>query len=85
MRTFVGHRRNVRMIRSDSFKTDWVISRNHLCISGDGSYKIGHFLKENGGEWLIWKRNPPLLSNMRSLGTPYSECKSTFKLLTKDL
>ena len=26
--------------------------------------KIGNFLKENGGEWMIWKRNPPLSSNM---------------------
>ena len=67
MRTFVGHRGNVRMIRSDSFKPYWAITRSHLCISGDGSNKIGHFLKGNGGEWLIWKRNPPLLSNMRGV------------------
>ena len=26
--------------------------------------KIGDFSKENGGEWMIWKRNPPLSSNM---------------------
>ena len=26
--------------------------------------KISNFLKENGGEWMIWKRNPPLSSNM---------------------
>ena len=26
--------------------------------------KIGNFLKENDGEWMIWKRNPPLSSNM---------------------
>ena len=26
--------------------------------------KIGNFLKGNGGEWILWKRNPPLASNM---------------------
>ena len=30
--------------------------------------KIGNFLKENGGEWMIWKRNPPLSSNMGEFG-----------------
>ena len=26
--------------------------------------KIGNFFKGNGGQWMIWKRNPPLSSNM---------------------
>ena len=26
--------------------------------------KIGDFLKETDGEWIIWKRNPQLSSNM---------------------
>ena len=26
--------------------------------------KITNFLEENGGEWIHWKRNPPLSSNM---------------------
>ena len=26
--------------------------------------KISDFLEENGGEWMRWKRNPPLVSNM---------------------
>ena len=26
--------------------------------------KIDNFLKENGGHWMIWKRNAPLSSNM---------------------
>ena len=26
--------------------------------------KIGRFLEENGGEWIVWRRNPPLASNM---------------------
>ena len=29
--------------------------------------KIGNFLKDNGGEWMIWKRNPPLSSNMEGV------------------
>ena len=26
--------------------------------------RIGEFLQQNGGEWILWKRNPPLASNM---------------------
>ena len=26
--------------------------------------KFGDFLEENGGDWMVWKRNPPLASNM---------------------
>ena len=26
--------------------------------------KIGDFLEESGGYWMVWKRNPPLASNM---------------------
>ena len=29
--------------------------------------KISNFLKENGSEWMIWKRSPPLSSNMRGV------------------
>ena len=29
--------------------------------------KTYNFLKENGGEWMIWKRNPPLSSNMEGV------------------
>ena len=26
--------------------------------------RIGEFLQQNSGEWIWWKRNPPLASNM---------------------
>ena len=26
--------------------------------------QIGDFLEENGGDWILWKRNPPHGSNM---------------------
>ena len=26
--------------------------------------KIGDFLEESGGDWMVWKRNPPLASNI---------------------
>ena len=65
LRRFVARRRNVRMIRSDN-------GSNLVGASAELSrafqemdhIKIGNFLKENGGEWMIWKRNPPLSSNM---------------------
>ena len=65
LRRFVARRRNVRMIRSGN-------GSNLVGASAELSrafqemdhIKIGNFLKENGGEWMIWKRNPPLSSNM---------------------
>ena len=65
LRRFVACRGNVRMIRSDN-------GSNLVGASAELSrafqemdhIKIGNFLKENGGEWMIWKRNPPLSSNM---------------------
>ena len=38
-----------------------------MCISRDGSYQDRQFLKENGSEWMIWKRNPPLSSNIEGV------------------
>ena len=29
--------------------------------------KIGDFLEKNGGDWMVWKRNPPLASNMKGV------------------
>ena len=26
--------------------------------------KTGDFLEESGGNWMVWKRNPPLASNV---------------------
>ena len=65
LRRFVGRRGNVRVIRSDN-------GSNLVGASAEPSYafqemdhiKIGNFLKENGGEWMIWKRNLPPSSNM---------------------
>ena len=61
----MAHRVNVRMIRSDNGSNLVVVSAE---LSGAfqemDHISIGNFLKENGGEWMIWKRNPPLSSNM---------------------
>ena len=61
----MAHRVNVRMIRSDDGSNLVVVSAE---LSGAfqemDHISIGNFLKENGGEWMIWKRNPPLSSNM---------------------
>ena len=39
--------------------------------------KIGDLLEGNGGDWMVWKRNPPLASNMggvweRQIGSAHS-------------
>ena len=64
MRRFVGCRGNVRMIRSDN-DSDLVGASAELARAFQMYHiKISNFLKENCGEWIIWKRNPPLSSNM---------------------
>ena len=72
LRRFVARRGNVRMIRSDNGSnlvgTSAELSR---AFQEMDHIKIGNFLKENGGERMIWKRNPPLTSNMGEV----SECQ----------
>ena len=65
LRSFVGRRENVKMIRFDN-GSDLVGASAELsrAFQEMDHIKIGNFLKENGGEWMIWKRNPPLSSNM---------------------
>ena len=65
LRRLVGRRSNVRIIRSDN-RSNLVGASTELTRAYQemDHIKIDNFLKENGGEWMIWKRNPPLSSNM---------------------
>ena len=62
LRRFVRCRGNVRMIRSDngSNLVGASVEMYHI--------KIDNFLKENGAEWIILKRNPPLSNNILECG-----------------
>ena len=65
LRRFLGHRVNVRMIRSDNGLNLVGASTELTRVFQEMDHiKIGNFLEENGGEWLMWKRNPPLSSNI---------------------
>ena len=65
LRRFLGRRGNVRLIRSDN-------GSNFIGASAELSkafqemdhVKINDYLKQYGGEWMSWKRNPPFASNM---------------------
>ena len=35
-----------------------------MCLSRNDHKKIADCLEENDGDWMVWKRNPPLASNM---------------------
>ena len=85
LRRFVGRRGNVRMIRSDN-------SLNHVGASTEltrvfqeiDHIKIGNFLEEHGGEWMIWKRNPPLSSNIEGVwGRQIRSARSILNSLLK--
>ena len=61
LRRFVGRRGNVKMIRYDNGSSlVGALTEITRAFQEVGHIKIGDFLKENGGEWMIWKRNPPL-------------------------
>ena len=65
LRRFVGHRGNIRMIRSDNGSNLVGGSAELSRVFQEMDHiKIGNILKENGSEWMIWKRNPTLSSNM---------------------
>ena len=65
LRRFIGRRVYVRMTRTDN-GTNLVGASAELIESFQEMehVKIGAFLQQNGDEWIWWKRNPPLVSNM---------------------
>ena len=65
LRRFVECRGNVWMIRSDNGSNlVWASTELFRAFQEMDHIKIGNFLEENGGEWMIFKRNPQLSSNM---------------------
>ena len=65
LRRFIGRRGYVRMIRKDN-GTNFAVAFAELIESFRemDHVKSGEFLQQNGGEWILWKRNPLLASNM---------------------
>ena len=65
LRHFIGRRGIVRMIRSDNGANFVGASAELIHAFQEMDHKkIGDFLEENGGDWMVWKRNPPHASNM---------------------
>ena len=53
------------MIRSDNGANFVGASVELICAFQEMDHKkIGDFLEENCGDWMVWKRNPPNASNM---------------------
>ena len=64
LRRFIGQRGIVRMIGSDN-GTNFIGASAELCAFQKMNHKkVGAFLEENGGDWMVWKRNPRHASNM---------------------
>ena len=65
LRCLISRRGNVSMIRSDS-GTNFVGASIELkkAFGEMDEKRINDFLMELGGEWISWKRNPPMASNM---------------------
>ena len=66
LRRFFGRRGIVRLVRSDNGPNFIGESAELIRVFQKMDHKnIGNFLEENGGDWMVWKRNPPHASNMR--------------------
>ena len=61
----IGCRGAVRMMRFDNgFNFAGASAELIKAFQEMDHNKIGRFLEENGGGWIVWRRNPPLASNM---------------------
>ena len=65
LRRFIGRRGYIRVIRTDNV-TNFVGASSELIESFQemDHVKVGEFLQQHGSEWIQWKRNPPLASNI---------------------
>ena len=65
LRRFIGHRRNIRPLRSDN-GSNFVgaSSKFKKTFAEMDQQKINDFMRDNSGEWMLWKRNPLSVSNM---------------------
>ena len=65
LRRLINRRGNVRMIRSDN-GTKFVGPSIELkkAFGEMDEKRVNDFLMESGGEWISWKRNLPVASNM---------------------
>ena len=68
LRRLISRRENVRMIRGDN-GTNFVGASIELRKAFDevDEKRINDFLMDLGGEWISWKRNPPMASNMEGV------------------
>ena len=65
LKRFISRRENIGIIQSDN-GSNFIGASTELkrAFSEMDKKKIDDFLMELGGEWLIWKHNPPTASNM---------------------
>ena len=71
LRRFIGRKGNVRMIRFNNGSNLVGASAELIRAFQEMDHiKFTNFLEENGGEWIHWKRNPPLSSNMGGVWEP---------------
>ena len=70
LKRLISRRENIRIIQSDN-GSNFIGASTELkrAFSEMDKKKINDFLMELGGEWLIWKHNPPTASNMGRVGT----------------
>ena len=70
---FVGHRGNIRLLWSDNGSKFFEASSEFQKASAEmDQQRINDFKKDNGDEWMLWKRNPTDLLSDGNIMIPLS-------------
>ena len=67
LKRLISRRRNVRIIQSGNGSNFIGASTELKRAFSEMEKKINYFLMEPGGEWLVWKHNPPTAGNMEGV------------------
>ena len=69
LRRLIAHRGNMRQICSDN-SSNFVGAEQKLlkAFREMDQNKIENFIQDHGGDWIIWKKNPPAASHMGGIG-----------------
>lgn len=86
LQRFIEYRGNVRLLRSHIQSTFDVDSgKLPRAFTKMNHQKMNHFMQDNGREWMSWKRNPPVASNMGGcVGEPHANCQKDFRITAEN-
>ena len=82
---FVSQRGNIRLLRSDN-GSNFVGASSEFkkAFAEMDQQSINDFMRDNGGEWMLWKQNLPSASNMSGVWEGKIRSAIGFNLMARD-